>query len=278
MPNDTPGIQWVDLDGLRIDSTYQRDLDQRRVLRMVREWDPRRNDPLLVSERAGIRWNVDGQHRAAAMHEMGQTVAQATVLYGLTQQQEADLFVLRQKDRKSLTAWDLFKAETIALHPDVLAVIDIAHRNGFRVARDKGLDRVQAVSAVRRIYDLPEGEEILDLTLSTVRTLWSGDPLGVNGQILEGLAMFFHSVGHDARYDHNRTFKILQTTPPARIIREGRNIAEQRRSGTTNASNMGEAILNLYNAKLPPTRKIGPMLSAGKRRLPGPYGEGRQRG
>ena len=85
---------------------YQRPVDEKEVNRLIREWDDRLLDPLVVSFRDGKFNVVDGQHRVAAMRKMngGKEVMVPCIIYsGLTYEQEADLCYKLDKAKKRLT-------------------------------------------------------------------------------------------------------------------------------------------------------------------------------
>lgn len=72
---------------------YQRPVNSKEVERLIREWDDRLLDPIVVSFREGKYNVVDGQHRIAAMRLMngGSGVMVNCKIYsGLTYEQEAD--------------------------------------------------------------------------------------------------------------------------------------------------------------------------------------------
>lgn len=259
MTPDEPGPgehRRVPLRDLRLDSTYQRDLDSTKVRRMVEEWDPRRAQVVVLSHRAHILWVVDGQHRVAALRERGELFVDAVVHEGMTQKDEADLFVALQRGRKNLNAWDLFKAETTAGHEDVMNLIRIVSVQGFKIDRTAGHGHIGAVGALRRIFRLG-GEPLLTLVLSTTRMVWAGDKRALDGQTLEGLALFLHSFRSEPQYDGTRALTILQGTPAITFLRLAQEIAQTRSSASSSATNVAEAIRNRYNERLAPAKRLG---------------------
>ena len=246
----------VPIKDLRLDSTYQRDLDSSKIRRMVEDWDPRRAQVVVLSHRAKILWIVDGQHRVAALRERGEIFVEAVVHEGMSQTEEADLFVALQRGRKNLNAWDLFKAENAAGHEDVLNLIRIVHSQGFRIDRTAGHGHIAAVGALRRIFKLG-AEPLLTLVLSTTRMVWAGDKRALDGQTLEGLALFLNSFRSEPQYDGTRALNILQATPAITFLRQAQEIAQNRSSASSSATNVAEAIRNKYNERLPAVKRLG---------------------
>lgn len=252
----TPDPRRVPIKDLRLDSTYQRDLEAAKVRRMVDDWDPRRAQVVVLSLRSKILWIIDGQHRIAALRERGELYVMAMVLEGMSQADEADLFVALQRGRKNLNAWDLFKAESAAGHEDVLNLIRIVNVQGFKIDRTAGHGHIAAVGALRRIFKIG-AEPLLTLVLHTTRSVWNGDKRALDGQTLEGLALFLHSFRSEPQYDATRAFNILQATPAITFLRLAQEIAQNRSSASSSAVNVAEAIRNKYNERLPAPKRLG---------------------
>lgn len=237
------------IDDIRVDSTYQRDCDVARVQRMGRDFDARRLGIITVNARAGILWCVDGQHRLALLRERGERQADAAVYEGLSQSEEAALFVLLNRGSKSVDAWGLFKAETVSGDPVVHDIIGIVNRSGFRIARETSHDNISAVQALRRIHALG-GSALLGLTLETVRATWTGAQDARTGQIIEGLALFFHSFRGEPQYDAGHAQRTLDINAPVQVIRAAQEVAATRMAAGASAVYVAEAIRNLYNKPL----------------------------
>lgn len=246
----------VPVADIRIDSAYQRDVDSARVNRLVRDFDPQLAGALILSARAGSLWCVDGQHRLQAMKEMGTPQANAVVFTGLTQREEADLFVKYNRNRKGLTAWDLFKAELVAGHEEALAVVTIVAHAGYRIDRQAGPTNIGAVSAIRRIFRLG-GEPLLILTLGAIKRNWSADRNALAGQVIEGLAIFYHSFRSEPQYEDKRTDAILDGYSPSVFQRRAQEIAAERTTNGISAANLAEAIRDKYNERLSPPKRLG---------------------
>jgi hypothetical protein len=243
-----------------VDSEYQRDLDMNRVQKMVREWDPRRCDPLHLSARGGRLWCIDGQHRLVCMRELGIEFCQAFVHEGMTKMEEADFFALKQYGSKTLTVWDLFKAEKVAGKTDVLTIIRIVQRSGFTLSRATGFNHIGAIGALRRILKLG-GDRLLTLTLEMVGKLWAsadGEHRSIarQGIILQGLAIFLHSFQTEPQYNQDHTAQVLEKNSPGKFLRAAQDIAMSNHTAKSSAVNVALAIRNAYNAGLRPERKL----------------------
>lgn len=246
----------VPLKDIRLDSAYQRDLDSSRVNRLMRDYDPQLAGALILSARAGLLWCVDGQHRMAAMKELGLAHANAVVFEGLTQRQEADLFIKYNRNRKTLLAWDWFKAELVAGHEEALAITTICNRAGFQIEKTASHTAIQAVNAVRRIYRLGDDALLTD-TLDAVKRHWLGKTSALSAAVLEGLAIFYHSCRPEPQYDDKRTEGIFESLPPLVLMNRAREIAAKQMKDSLTPALFAEAIRDRYNERLGAKKKLG---------------------
>jgi hypothetical protein len=194
------------------------------------------------------------------MQELGVPSCFAIVLEGLTKIEEADLFVKKQYGRKSLSIWELFTAEKVATHEDVLTIIRVVTKCGYVISAANGHNHIVAVGALRRIYRMG-GPELLAVTLQTTGSLWStaeGQDGSVSRQgiILHGLAIFLHSFRGLPGYDPKRTQNILVKNSPGKFLRWAQEIAMTRRTTESSAVNVAEAIRNAYNNGLGKGKKL----------------------
>jgi hypothetical protein len=187
----------VSVESLYVDERYQRPVDERRVGRMAKQFDERLVGTLEVSQRngAGSYAVFDGQHRleAAKLADIG--AVPCIVHKGLTPEEEADLFVTLQRQRKNITPLERFRARVFTGDEDAMLIEEIVNACGFELAsysRSSSHNTLRAVTAVERIYrrgNLPE-------TLMLLRDLWEGDEKSTDGALLEGLSILEEGYGH----------------------------------------------------------------------------------
>jgi len=136
-PGEVPVLDWVDKHLIDVDPTYQRELDEARVQRMVEWFDWRSFGALVLTRAEGGRFNTpDGQHRlAAALRHPKVTVVPAVIVEAEGTAAEAEVFVGINKDRRNVTALQLFWAQIAAGDHDAGRVVDIAKRAGAAVCR-----------------------------------------------------------------------------------------------------------------------------------------------
>jgi len=183
-------------DDIKIDPRYQRDLDDRRALRMAEALDPDRVGVPLLSERSnGDLYAVDGQHRVVA-HQIagvGHKVILCEVMQGLTRTDEARLFIERNTGSTRVRPLDLFRARVEAKEPEALEILDIVEHAGLRVARSQTTTSVGSVGALQFAFR----RGVLHLTLELlVRWCGGNDRTVFEGAIIKIVSRFFAEYPH----------------------------------------------------------------------------------
>lgn len=187
-------LEIVELSTLKIDRSYQRDLKQRLVEDILRDYDEIAADALTVSKRAnGDHYLVNGQHRAAASTLKGVEKALAFVYEGLTLEEEAALR-LRSNHRRGDTPLERFHGQLTAKDPDSLAIAQIVDSVSSQVNKiNNKLSGMNCVKALETIYKWDEG-----ITLRTTLRLLA-DAFGrVEGEaaqepVVHGMAYFLRT-------------------------------------------------------------------------------------
>jgi hypothetical protein len=136
-PGDVPVLDWIDKTLIDVDPTYQRELDEARVSRMLEWFEWKAFGAIVVSRVEGGRYHaIDGQHRleAARRHPAVKDVP-AVIIEAKGTASEAENFVAINKDRRNVSALQLFWAQHAAGDVDAKTVIDLAGRAGLTVCR-----------------------------------------------------------------------------------------------------------------------------------------------
>lgn len=194
-----PKYRKLPVGTLVVDARYQRELKESRVAKIARTFNPRQLGALEVSDRGDGTFAVfDGQHRLAALRELDLDTAPCLVHSGLTAEQEAELFVRMQDDRKAPSPIERFQARVFSGDEDAMLVDSTAALAGFTIGSsgDAGTFHViKAVAALERVYKR-EGIDILSETLHVIHDLWGGDQRSTDGYLIEGLAQFLRRYGN----------------------------------------------------------------------------------
>lgn len=136
-----PTLEWIGIDRLQIDPSYQRATDgpnsRRIIVGMVRRWDWSLCQPLVVSRRAdGSLFVLDGQHGKAGAEERGDIPhLPCVVLSGCANSEEAETFVALNTRRQKLSQADIFNGMLAAGDEEAKAMQIMLEQTGWRVVR-----------------------------------------------------------------------------------------------------------------------------------------------
>jgi hypothetical protein len=174
---------------------YQREVKAKRVRRIARSFDPIKAGVILVSERGGIKYLIDGNHRVSAMKTIDVAECPAIVLQGLTREQEAEYFRRQNENTGKLSHYDLFKAGLVAKDAECLEIQQIVVKNEFRLSSSsKESNRITAIHSLIRIYR-QYGAATLDKTLTLIRQTWGDGRDMTKTEYLLGIAEFIKRFG-----------------------------------------------------------------------------------
>jgi hypothetical protein len=114
----TARLVFLPVNSLQIDHRYQRPLNPRWARWLAENWDDRLLGIFTVSEREGAFFQLEGQHRAAALaaQGFGDRKVPCLAFKGLSLQEEADIY-LGRNTVKSATAGALYTAKLAAGDP-----------------------------------------------------------------------------------------------------------------------------------------------------------------
>jgi hypothetical protein len=186
--------EWLPLSALKI-GPYQRVLKRGDVKRMAANFDLDRLDELLVSRREnGDLYLIDGQHRRAALIEMGwgEENAPCKVMHGLTQEDEAWIFEGQGPGmRRNTSRLDQFRSAHVRGDPVVTGLVKTVESAGLRIDWTEGGGR-GTVRAVRALADInaASGPDALRRVLLLLQQCYGDESRVFNTEMLHGMAMF----------------------------------------------------------------------------------------
>ncbi|MGM9331304.1 DUF6551 family protein [Streptomyces murinus] len=200
------GVQ-VQVTGLSIDPQAQRTLNERRAQKIANRMVSEALGSIIVSQRDdGSRYIVDGQHRWRACVLAGINTVIAEVHHGLTQAQEAMLFLIKNQESHKPRAIDEF---CVGLTGGVLLYVD-TDRVLKKHALSLGSTSTNGVGAVSGLLQMTEryGADVLDRTLTVAEAAWGRSAETWDGSLLGGIGMFLGRWG-DLIDDEELAKKIL---------------------------------------------------------------------
>lgn len=194
-------VEMLPVDSLIIDPAYQRDYDAGRVVKMANEWNWLGCGTIAVSLREEDGKNVyaviDGQQRVGAIRLKGFKEAPCRIYVDLTQEQEALLYELLNRNKK-LGFNDIFKSrlmrgEEVARNIDIAVrtagyKLDPERRHAGQGAKDTHF-YIQTMSELENTYKIGGSLLIID-TLKFIKSVWAPEYLLQQQGIIAGVARF----------------------------------------------------------------------------------------
>lgn len=179
-------LRWIPLDQMRVSDVAQREQTQAWVDHLVAHFDLEQMGTFTVSHRGDAYYIIDGQHRVAALRELGFTSekVQCWVYEGLKEEQEADNF-LTLNNNLSVQAMPKFRVGVTAGRAEECDINRIVLAQGMVVTHDQVEGGVGAVGTLRRVYRRTN-PETLGRTLRIAFGAY-GD-LGLQAAVIDGIA------------------------------------------------------------------------------------------
>lgn len=228
--------QFIPVHALRVDESYQRELNRQRAMKIAREFSFELAGRLIVSQREDNSFYVvDGRHRLAAMQIKHLALAPCVVYSGWTPKNEAQIFYIMNTTAKNPTPFERHKAALLIGEPIAVAIDQLVHGIGGEITErhpESGYPhRIAAVEMLRRIYRYKgdksgyNGPQCLQETLSIIMDVWGhlDYQRGVHqiapfhADIVMGLAAFLVAARKDRNWSERKLREALSTTTPHRI-------------------------------------------------------------
>lgn len=146
----------VKANDLLIDLSYQRELVDTKVNRIVREFNPKAVGVIILSVREnGDLYVIDGAHRVAALKKLGlgNEDVNSIVYFGLSIAQEAELFVLLNENRSKPKRSAIHKASAKAGDTASSEIEDMLSKLGLTIGDKPGHGIIRAVGLLHKVND-----------------------------------------------------------------------------------------------------------------------------
>ena len=207
-----------------IDPLYQRDLDNTKVQKIIKNFNHRLLNPLKVSFRDGHYYVFDGQHTRAALIRMnnGQDCnVECKVYYGLTRLDEMELFILQNGESSPVSVAEKFRALWKNGDPDVSNMVRACERAGIicDFTRNRARNKCICYRTLFKYYKLLGTDNFIRM-LSAIRETWNGDGESFSNEIVAGYGELFLMYG--CLLDQKRLIRKLSSISCAEIVREGK--------------------------------------------------------
>lgn len=254
----------VSLDALKVDHSYQRDLDVNLVQKIARDWDIAAAGPIVCNRRDdGSLYVVNGQHRAAAAKTAGEMEIIAQVTQGLSQAEEAELR-LKGNTRRTDKVQERFRAQLAALHPESLAIVDIAGKFGTRINPWPDTKHgINAVSTIEELYRKDRGGHLVRVLEFIQEAFGQADGPNVTTAALKGVSWLLER--HDTGMDRKRMVERLGVEGMPQLMRAA--MSHRAALGGSLWMNYYRAMVGVYNERLPEGKRIEWRTTASAKRI-----------
>lgn len=191
------GVQ-LPVKSLLIDPQTQRTLNERRAQSIADNLVREAIGSIVVSRReSGEDFIVDGMHRHRVCGLVGIEEMTCEVHMGLSQQQEAVLFLIKNREASKPNALDEYKVGLTAGLP-LFVDTDTALRKRNLEVGTTSANSIGAVAGILRIT-AEYGPDILDRTLTVAEQAWGRTAQTWDGMLLGGIGMFLGRHGADIK-------------------------------------------------------------------------------
>lgn len=195
-----PTLEWIDVNRLAIDESYQRATDssksRRLIFRIGQQWNWNYCQPLVVSRRTdGSLYVIDGQHRLTAALIRGDVQhLPCVVVTGQAAEDEARTFVHLNTQRQRLSQPDIFNALLASGDESAKRVSELLHETGWHQTRNnsnawKSGELFCAPMVVKALK--VEGEAIIRNALTALREAYPDRPVRNTSVMLKALFLIF---------------------------------------------------------------------------------------
>lgn len=233
------------VEDLKVDPQAQRTLNEKRAQGIAENLVREALGTIVVSKRSdGSHYVVDGMHRKRVCELVGIETAKAEVHHELTQQEEAVLFLIKNRESSKPNALDEYKVGLTAGLPLFVDTDNVLQKHDLEMGSTSA-NSVGAVAGVLRITET-YGPEILDRTLSVAEDAWGRTASTWDGMLLGGIAML---LGKHEMVDNDRelAMKIAKKGPAERWVGLVQSIAS---GGGLHHTGTGSRVTTCYQLLL----------------------------
>lgn len=244
-----PTIEWIHLDRLSMDISYQRSTDnhasQRLITSIAANFDWRLCLPLIVSRRPdGKLVVIDGQHRLLGGRLRKMDDLPCCVFTFDSVEEEAKMFVAMNRSRKAMNRLDDFHAALAAGDSEAHQVRQLVEEAGLTIARNTASSSWKpgeiAFTASIASTLKKHGAEIVAAALTNIAEAFPDQKVVHSGSIFLGIVKVLSSPPEG--FDRDRMFRAL-----LKYDAEGwGSFVTGLKGGDTRASAIRDALLMAY--------------------------------
>ncbi len=184
-------LELIPINELVCDQKYQRELSQKQVKKIVKNFTPYQINPVKVSRRDGKNYVINGQHTMEIIAQISgshETPVWCMIYDEMDYTTEATVFAEQMKYVRALTPYEVFIAKLEAGNQDSLMIKAIVEQYHLVIGKESQDGMICAIKALEDIYD-KLGIDILSRTIRVSVNTWGGNVKSLSGNMLKGLAI-----------------------------------------------------------------------------------------
>lgn len=239
----------IKVKDLVLDLRYQRQPNDAKVSKIARNFNKDAVGVIVCSIREdGVIAIIDGGHRIAAMNLLGmqESNIDALVYFGLTLDQEANIFTLMNEDRTKPKASNIFKAQVIANDEKAVGLDSLLKSLNLVPDNKPGNGIVRGIGTLKMIYENAGHTNTLN-ALSALKKAFGDHSSTFNVDAVTALAIVFK------KYENITFAKVVDALKRFVTIDNMINQAKAMNMGSSRPikySTLPFVIVNSYNHKL----------------------------
>lgn len=234
---------------LKVVYTAQRALTKS-VENIVKNFNSNLFMPIVVSERDGIYYVIDGQHRLFAARKLfGEDyLMECKVIHGLSQMEESNLFVELNSSSKPLHYADKAKGLYYANDESITTLYSICANHGVELGieddkRATADGRITAIKALTDTYN-KIGVKLTERLIRLLNDTWDGKAEAFRQEMIKAVGVILSL--YSKELDDNKFIKKLSKINPAELIRMAKN---DRITNAKTEAKIARIIVNNYYNK-----------------------------
>ena len=250
VPTPVAAADWMEyrylaIGYLKVNPKYQRMLKRRWAQEIADKFNPDLVQVIHVSYRDGEFWIIDGQHTREAIRlkfNDPEYPVLCKIYYGLTEEEESEMFYLFNKCKQKMTAAEMLKAQAFAGDKEITRFIQLTRDAGFIIdptRRRSCRNGISAVNTAQKCY-MTLGADDYARMLHLLRAIWSGESWTLTQKMLSATREFLVSYGDQV--DDSKFIRRLRSVSEEELVRESRKFSARGAS-----LSLASAMVSMYN-------------------------------
>ena len=222
-PAENARLQWLKVGLLNVDHAYQRQrLYEPQVRAIAREFNWAFFGALTVKQRDGKYYVTDGQHRLAAAIRRGDIPSvPCSITESAGIEEEARSFVNTNSNRKTVSAYDKYRAMVVAKNPVHVGIESMLNDRGLHVAQSDSTLAVTFPSQLVRCFSIDQEK---CATALDIQRQMIGSQEVMSEKVMKGLFYLLCNGSGNEKKLKDATAKVYQAGGKAALLQSIRKM------------------------------------------------------